>query len=171
MRAHCDPPFGQVGCPARPSHGRLPKFLAERFMLDAVPVHRLTCSGRLLQACIRQNVLYELERKRQSKINRNYRHPFFRPRCIAGRNPLLEQMKPMPPASYFRGARRVGREATFDPLRGAFIVLARPKDPEPNPQERRRGLGGSPWKDPGQVKALLVRGSRCTCSYTRIDFV
>eukprot|EP00752_Nemacystus_decipiens_P002208 g2099.t1 len=72
------------------------------------------------------------------------------------RDPLLEQMKPMPPASYVKGARRVGREASFDPLRGAFIVLARPDDPEPNPPERRRGVAvvGSS-KEPTQVKALL----------------
>lgn len=66
-------------------------------------------------------------------------------------------MKPMPPASCVKGARRVGREASFDPLRGAFIVLARPDDPEPNPPERRRGLGAAgSSKEPGQVKALLV---------------
>lgn len=75
----------------------------------------------------------------------------------------------MPPASYFRGSRRVAREATFDPLRGAFIVLARPNDPEPKLQERRRGLGGSHWKEPGQVKALLVRGSWYTCSREHIE--
>eukprot|EP00903_Cladosiphon_okamuranus_P021065 g19351.t1 len=72
------------------------------------------------------------------------------------RNPLLEQMKPMPPASYVKGARRVGREASFDPLRGAFIVLARPDDPEPNPPERRRGVATvTSSKEPDQVKALL----------------
>lgn len=63
----------------------------------------------------------------------------------------------MPLASYVKGARRVGREASFDPLRGAFVVLARPDGPEPNPPERRRGLGTVGFSmGPDQVKALLV---------------
>ena len=63
----------------------------------------------------------------------------------------------MPPASYVKGARRVGREASYDPVRGAFVVLARPNDPEPNPPERRRGVAAvGSSKEHGQVKALLV---------------
>lgn len=82
------------------------------------------------------------------------------PRPSSGRNPLLEQMKPMPPLTYLKGPLWVAREATFDPLRGAFVVLARPDDPEPNMPERRRGLRGvDPCRKPGQVKALLVRGT------------
>ncbi|CAN0424039.1 unnamed protein product [Pylaiella littoralis] len=73
------------------------------------------------------------------------------------RNPLLEQMNPMPPGTYSKGdLRRVGREATFDPLRGAFVVLARPDDPEPDTPERRRGLRNvDSCREPGQIKALL----------------
>lgn len=67
-------------------------------------------------------------------------------------------MKPMPPATFVKGTSLVAREATFDPLRGAFVILARPNDPELNPPERRRGLGAKGLcKDPGQVKAVLVR--------------
>ncbi|CAM9791247.1 unnamed protein product [Hapterophycus canaliculatus] len=66
-------------------------------------------------------------------------------------------MRPMPPATFVKGSSRAAREATFDPLRGAFVILARPGDPEPNPRERRRGLGAvNPSRDPGQVKAVLV---------------
>ncbi|CAM9771665.1 unnamed protein product [Scytosiphon promiscuus] len=75
------------------------------------------------------------------------------------RNPLLEQMRPMPPATCVKGSCRVAREATFDPLRGVFVVLARPGDPEPSPRERRRGLGAvDPSRDPGQLKAVLAEG-------------
>lgn len=83
------------------------------------------------------------------------------PRPSSGRNPLLEQMNPMPPGTYSKGdLRRVGREATFDPLRGAFVVLARPDDPEPDMPERRRGLRNvDSCREPGQIKALLVRGT------------
>lgn len=64
----------------------------------------------------------------------------------------------MPPATFVKGTSLVAREATFDPLRGAFVVLARPNDPELNLPEPRRGLGAvGLCKDPGQVKAVLVR--------------
>lgn len=68
----------------------------------------------------------------------------------------------MPPGTYLKRGdlRRVGREATFDPLRGAFVVLARPDDPEPTMPDRRKGLRSlDPCHEPGQVKALLVRGA------------
>ncbi|CAM9341717.1 unnamed protein product [Ectocarpus sp. 13 AM-2016] len=72
------------------------------------------------------------------------------------RNPLLEQMKPMPPATFVKGASLVAREATFDPLRGAFVTLARPNDPELNLPEPRRGLGAMGlYKDPGLVKDVM----------------
>lgn len=66
----------------------------------------------------------------------------------------------MPPGTYLKKGdlRRVGREATFDPLRGAFVVLARPDEPEPNMPERRRGLRSvDRCREQGQVKAVLVR--------------
>ncbi|CAB1113061.1 unnamed protein product [Ectocarpus sp. CCAP 1310/34] len=65
-------------------------------------------------------------------------------------------MKPMPPATFVKGASLVARQATFDPLRGAFVVLARPNDPELNLPERRRGLGAMGlFKDNGLVKDVL----------------
>lgn len=64
----------------------------------------------------------------------------------------------MPPATFVKGASLVAREATFDPLRGAFVILARPNDPELNLPEPRRGLGAMGlYKDPGLVKDVLVR--------------
>ncbi|CAM9926081.1 unnamed protein product [Laminaria digitata] len=68
-------------------------------------------------------------------------------------------MIPMPPSTCLKGKRRAARESTFDPMRGAFIVLSRPNDPEQAPMERRGGLGsvGHP-KDPELLKEVMVRG-------------
>lgn len=76
----------------------------------------------------------------------------------SGRNPLLEQMRPMPPATYTKGHSIVAREATFDPLRGAFIILARPDEPEPTVPERRVGRATGRAKIPDNLTAAMVRG-------------
>lgn len=144
-----------------PSHDFLNT--SQRFVLHVVPFHHVvgenaTSSSWLCKLGYKMRL--GKNGQRPKKHQTVLRMVNICPRLYSGRNPLLEQMKPMPPASYFKGARRVAREATFDPLRGAFVVLARPNDPEPNPPERRRGLGGSPSKELGQVKALLVRPCR-----------
>lgn len=51
----------------------------------------------------------------------------------------------------------LAREATFDPVRGAFVVLARPEAPEPVVGDRKMGLRVGQHKDTGHLKAIMVR--------------
>lgn len=78
------------------------------------------------------------------------------------RNPLLEQMIPMPPSTYRKGRATLAREATFDPLRGAFVVLARPDEPDPVARDRRTGLRVGQHKDVSHdvVIAVIVRNGQ-----------
>lgn len=67
----------------------------------------------------------------------------------------------MPPATHQKGRWRGAREATFDPLRGGFILLAEASsyDPEKDLPQKRGGL--KPLlhlKDSSGVKAIMVRG-------------